>query len=248
MKKILLLGCLLILFNACRKSTQDGQSLADFYSNRAVGASANDLLSVSHYSALKIEIQYMPGYAPDAASVTHLRNMLNDILNKPDGIQIVQRQISSGSKSVYSLSDIKLIENSNRTVYTQANTVGVYLLITDGDYSESGVLGLSYRNTSMVLMGKTIHANSGGFNQVSRTQLEATVKEHEFGHLSGLVNIGSAMQINHEDAAHAKHCNNSNCLMYYASETTEILGFLIPGSIPGFDTNCLNDLRANGGK
>ena len=43
-------------------------------------------------------------------------------------------------------------------------------------------------------------------------------------------------------------CNNTNCLMYYTSETSDILGFLITGNIPSFDGNCRADLTANGGK
>jgi hypothetical protein len=36
--------------------------------------------------------------------------------------------------------------------------------------------------------------------------------------------------------------------MYYAAETTDILGFLISGPVPDLDANCLADLKANGGK
>ena len=100
----------------------------------------------------------------------------------------------------------------------------------------------------MVLFGKKIHDNSGGLGQASRTKLEATVLEHEFGHILGLVDIGTPMQTNHKDAAHGNHCNNTNCLMYYTSETTDILGFLITGNIPSFDANCIADMHANGGK
>ena len=68
------------------------------------------------------------------------------------------------------------------------------------------------------------------------------------GHILGLVDIGSPMQTNHKDAAHGNHCNNTNCLMYYASETTDVLGFLITGNVPVLDANCRADLTANGGK
>ena len=100
----------------------------------------------------------------------------------------------------------------------------------------------------MSILGKTIHDNSGGIGQASRTKLETTVLEHEFAHILGLVDSGSTMQTNHKDAAHGNHCNNTNCLMYYASETTDILGVLLTGSIPVLDANCKADLTANGGK
>jgi hypothetical protein len=56
------------------------------------------------------------------------------------------------------------------------------------------------------------------------------------------------MQTAHKDAAHGNHCNNSNCLMYYAAETTDALGFLVTGNIPALDAACVADLRGNGGK
>lgn len=54
--------------------------------NRMVGVSANDLLSNSKYSSLKIEIQYMPGYQPDQAAIDHTVSVLNERLNKPEGV------------------------------------------------------------------------------------------------------------------------------------------------------------------
>ncbi|MBI3234924.1 MAG: hypothetical protein HYZ42_12975 [Bacteroidetes bacterium] len=243
MKTKFFIICLLILNFGCKK----GEKLPNSYSNENVGVSANDLLSASKYTSLKIEINYMPNHAPDAGAINHFQNLLNSLLNKPGGIEIVQKQISSGNKDTYALTDLKTIEKSNRTVYTKDQTMGVYMLITDADYSDNRVLGIAYRNTSFALMGKTIHNNSGGIGQASVTKLEATVLEHEFGHLMGLVNIGSSMQTYHQDANGA-HCDNANCLMNSTAETTDILGFLVTGSIPNFDKNCLNDLKANGGK
>ncbi len=127
--------------------------------------------------------------------------------------------------------------------------MAVNILYTNGQYTGSAnTLGIAYRNTSIALFGKTIHDNSGGVGQTSRTKLEATVLEHEIGHLLGLVDLGSSMQVDHKDSSNGNHCNNKNCLMYYASETTDILGFIITGSIPQLDTNCKADLKANGGK
>jgi hypothetical protein len=247
MRKLFLAFALLLVF-ACKKDNDNSTALPNPYSNQAVGASANHLLSSTNASTLKIEIQYMSGFAPDAGALSHFENLLNNILYKPGGISIVQTEISSGGKTTYTLNDIKSIEEQKRTAYTIGTTIAVYILIVDGAYSDPAVLGIAYRNTSIVLLGKTIHDNSGNIGQASRTKLEATVLEHEFGHLCGLVNIGSPMQTNHQDTGHGNHCDNNNCLMYYASETTDILGFLLTGSIPAFDANCSNDLHANGGR
>ena len=246
---ILIASFLLFAIVGCKKSDKiSNLPSINNENNKAVGASANDLLSASKYSSVIVEIQYMPGFQPDGASVNNLVNFINSLLNKPGGVSVIQTQIASAGKTVLTLNDIATIEKNNRTVYTSGSQLGVYFLFTDGNYSEGNVLGLAYRNTSMSLLGKTIHDNSGGIGQASRTKVVSTVLEHEFAHILGLVDIGSAMQTNHKDAAHGNHCNNTNCLMYYASETTDILGILITGNIPALDANCKADLVANGGK
>ena len=246
---VLICSFLMMAITGCKKSDIiTNLPSINNENNKAVGASANDLLSAAKYSSVKIEIQYMPGYQPDGAAVNNLMVFLNSLINKPGGVTIVQTQIASAGKTVLSLNDIATIEKNNRTVYTSGSQLGVYFLYTDGNYSEANVLGLAFRNTSMSLLGKTIHDNSGGIGQASRTKVVSTVLEHEFAHILGLVNIGSAMQTNHQDGAHGHHCNNTSCLMYYTSETTDILGILITGNIPVLDANCKADLTANGGK
>ena len=240
-----------ILFGGCQKTKvtyTNNPNAPDYLHNRSVGASANELLASTKYTSLKIEIQYMPGFAPDAAAISHLQATLNNLLNKPSGITINTTQVAAASNLVLSAADVLQIERNNRTAFTTDDQIAVYLLYTNGSYTDNNVLGLAYKNTSAAIFGKKIHDNSGGIGQANRTKLEATVLEHELGHLLGLVDLGSNMQTAHKDAAHGNHCNNTNCLMYYASETSDILGFLITGNIPAFDTNCIADMHANGGK
>jgi len=216
--------------------------------NKPVGASANELLSANTYTSLKIEVQYMTGFQPDAAALSHLQTTLQALLNKPSGITIVTKEIPASANLTLSVGDVETIEKNNRTAFTSGGQIAVYILYTNGNYTDNNVLGVAYKNTSAVLFGKKINDNSGAIGQASRTKLVATVIEHEVGHLLGLVDLGSNMQTNHKDASHGNHCNNSNCLMYYASETSDILGFLITGNIPTFDANCKADMTANGGK
>ena len=247
--QILATSLFLLFFSACKKETTFSNNPgADDLHNKAVGYSANQLLSSGTYKSLKIEVQYMTGYAPDASALGHLQNILNTYLNKPSGISIVTKEISLSSSATLSIDQVRTIEEQNRTVFTTDDQLGVYFLYTNGDFTDNKVLGAAFRNTSMVIFGKTIHDNSGAIGQTSRTKLEATVLEHEFGHILGLVDLGSTMQTNHKDATHGNHCSNTNCLMYYASETTDILGFLLTGNIPPFDANCIADIHANGSK
>ena len=162
----------LIVFAGCSKSdSNSGLPSINNENDKATGASANDLLSANKYSSLKIEIQYMPGFQPDAAAINNLNSFLNTLISKPAGVSIIQSQIATAGKTTLNLNDIAAIEKSNRTVFTSSTRLGVYLLITDGSYSDANTLGIAYRNTSMCLLGKTIHDNSGALGAGKQDQV-----------------------------------------------------------------------------
>jgi Prokaryotic membrane lipoprotein lipid attachment site len=248
MKKVLFVLFTIAILTGCSKSGSDVANGGSYSNDRNPGASANDLLSSAKYESLKIEVQYMAGFPPDAAAITQLTGFLSSLVNKPGGIQVVQKEISPVANTSLSLQDIIAIEKQNRTVFTSGKQLGVYFLYTNGIYSHNDVLGVAYGNTSLCVFGKKVHDNSGGIGQTNRTKLEATVLEHEMGHMTGLVDVGSPMQENHKDAAHEGHCSNTSCLMYYLTETSDMAGMLLTAPVPALDAACLKDLKANGGK
>jgi predicted Zn-dependent protease len=213
--------------------------------------SPNDFLSSHTYNQLNVEVQYISGYQPSATTISNLSAFLQARLNKPNGIHITQKAISISHQSSYSLSDIRNIESANRTQNVSGQTVAAYIFFADGDYAansgSSFVLGMEYGNSSIVMFEKTIQNLSGGVGQPSVATLETTVSEHEFGHMLGLVNNGTAMVSGHQDSGNGKHCNNKNCLMYFSVETSDVVNNLL-GGVPGLDANCMADLHANGGQ
>ena len=151
---------LLALVLGCSKNDSNSKLPGNSENYKSVGASAHDLLSNgTGYSSVKIEVQYMPGFGPDAGAINNLVAFLNMLINKPNGITVVQTQIPSSGKTILSLADIVNIEKANRTVYTAGSQIGVYFLYTDGNYTEANVLGVAYRNTSLCMFGKTVHDN-----------------------------------------------------------------------------------------
>jgi predicted Zn-dependent protease len=242
--RLLLSVIVIVSFSACSK-TDITASDRHPENNKQLGASAHDILSASAYQSVIVQVHYMPGYQPDPAALDNFYNFLNSLVNKPGGITISQSQVAASGKSVLSLNDVIQLENTNRSAYTNGTRLAIYLLFTDAVFTESNVLGIAYKNTSMVVFGKKVHENSGGLNQVSRTKLETTIEEHEIGHILGLVDLGSPMQVNHKDPP-SNHCNNSSCLMYFQTQINMIGGITSP--VPELDTNCRNDLRANGGR
>jgi len=245
---IILLPAFFFFPGCSKKDSSTGLPSINAANDKITGSSGRDLLSSGSFKTLNIEIQYMTGFTPDAASLNNLVSFLNSLVNKPGGIVISQKEIPAGKKPSYTINDIATIEQKNRTTFNSANRLAVYILITDGTYTDASALGVAYRNTSLCLFGKTIFDNSGGLGQSDRTKLESTVSEHEFGHLLGLVDLGTAMVTNHKDAAHGNHCNDKDCLMYYDIETADFFGSLVTPDVPILDSQCLADLHANGGK
>lgn len=239
-RSLYLILLLSLTFAACQKTdVDDGKDYV------TLGTSAHNLLVSSPYSSLEIEIQYMPGYEPPAASADSLKNFLSQYLNKSGGIKIIEEPIPASGKATLSLNDVVAMEKKYRTVFTANNQIGVHILITDGSFDQSDIFATSYWNTSICVFGKTVWDNSGTAGRITPAQLLAVLFEHEFGHLLGLVNQGSPMQTDHQDISNGAHCINKNCLMYYNVET-----YAIPASspLPSLDENCIADLRANGGK
>ena len=244
-----LLSVALVILPGCTQDGGTGAGASSYAHDRPPGASARDFLTSASYDRLVIEVQYASGLRPTDAALQALQSFLATRLNKPGGVEVrLGTALNLPHKATYSDAEVRALEKQYRTVYTTGTTMSAYLLFLDGAYAGgSNVLGISYNNTSMAVFSEQINANTGGVLQPSRTVVETTVMEHEVGHLLGLVNNGSGMQVAHQDGQHGEHCDNPNCLMYYAVRTTDFLSNLVNG-VPPLDQHCLDDLRANGGK
>lgn len=236
----------LLLLSGCNKD----QSIDEVaYNHRsAVGTSAADIVSGGHYKTLLIEFQYMSGAKPTTETIDQLTEMVVEVVDKPNGIRVVQTGIQPTSQTAYSLSELRGIEDSYRTQFTSGDTMAIYFLFVDGQYNSGGantVLGIAHRNTSMVVFRGAIDEYSGGFGQPSLELLETSVTNHEFGHILGLVANHIDMVTPHQDSQNGHHCDNEDCLMYWAVETGDFVSNLVGMSAaPGLDKNCLDDIEA----
>ncbi len=232
---------------------QEQQNIDKDANRRSTGSSSEALLSEKAFTSIQLELQYMPGMEPSQQTVENFKDFLENRLNKPQGITLSVKEIPSGNKEFYSIDDIVSLENNHRTAYNDDRQIAVWGIFLDAEYSENTengtVLGVAFRNTSFALFESSIQDFSNRPFSPSRTVLESTVLNHEFGHLMGLVNAGAPLQSNHQDTEHGRHCTDENCLMYWTAETGEgIVDMLTGGNIPSLDNQCIADLRANGGK
>lgn len=217
---------------------------------KSVGSSAHDFLSADKYTSLVIEVFYVGNLQPNPQTLQNLKSFMEARLNKPGGITIMQKQISSPAGTPYTINEIADIESEIRTKYNTEDTLALFILFVDGNFSSDTnttlTLGAAYRNTSCVLFENSIQALSNSPSEPNRTDLETIVIEHELCHMLGLVDLGSPMQANHLDTAHGKHCTNPDCLMYYQTESN--IQAMMNSGMPTLDANCIADLQANGGK
>jgi predicted Zn-dependent protease len=252
---VLSLMILLLALNGCISDPQgpgNGDGEFTYDRQKAPGYSANDLLSGENFSEMIVEVDYMPGYEPNPRALDSLKSFLEQRLNKTSVTILQPTEIPTGNKNTYSSSDVREIEAQQRNNFTEEDVLSTYMLVVDGYYSQQNVLGIAYFNTSNAFFGPAYDDASTGFGSLTRFQVEAISFRHEFGHLFGLVNIegsGTDMQTNHQDEQNGHHCDNDNCLMYYAMERSDLIEQLFnEETIPALDANCIADLQANGGK
>ncbi|WP_242205940.1 membrane metalloprotease [Aestuariivivens insulae] len=244
---------LLFIVSACTKDDSvnpDGSNVNVFNNRQSTGSSANAILSDNTFKSMAIELVYVEGYEPTQTTVDNFVSFLTKYAHKPSGITVNKRAIASLGQETYSIEEIADIEREERKNYNTNNTIAIWAYFTDGksdkDTSENVILGTAYWNTSFVIYEETIQGLSNSPLEPSRSLLESTVINHEFGHILGLTNLGSPMQTDHEDAEHEHHCNVEDCLMYWATESYVRIGNTT--AVPELDAQCIADLRANGGK
>ena len=220
---------------------------------QGLGDSAADLLSDVDFTSMNIEIVYVNGYQPSEAALAKFKNFLEERTFKPDGINISLRAVSSSGKAPFSIEEIVEIEKETRTIYNAGDEIAVYIYVADGssekDEENKFTLGSAFRNTSMVIFGKTIEDFASRPNAPSESDIEAAVLNHEFGHLFGLVDIGTEPQSDHADEDNEGHCNVEDCLLRASIEFgSGIIDEIEGGRVPGLGADCIRDLQAAGGR
>ena len=281
MKKssLLLLLATLVFFLGCSKDDDNGdsgpQGIDKSQNLLSVGDSANDILSNDIFSSLLIEIAYVEGFRPTTEAMNNFETYLRDRTFK-ENIEIQYLPLPSPNQEDLTIQEVANLEEENRTAFTSGDTLAIYIYFADApddeDDFDSGLvtLGSVYRNTSMVIYEETIRNLASRSLLVTTADVESGTLNHEFGHLFGLVNIGSPSVNDHEDVlldddgnpvldsagnpVGNNHCDVAGCLMRAELEFgAGIMGMLESMaarglSVPSLDPECILDLQANGGR
>ncbi len=234
------------------------------------GTSNVDLLTSRKFRSVTLEIVSIAGSEPASSSINGLVNFMNQRLNKPDGIRVLQRSIPSPGFDSYSTRQVfEDIEVSSRTQFNTDTDISIFIFFADADNDQSSfvgdmgsvTLGTAYFNTSLVIYQSSLRKIVSN-NSDRLADVEASTLRHEITHLLGLVNIGTAMQTPHEDFQRDEdgeiindtdgnpigngHCNVPGCLMEAnARLISDMMGGIEPLRL---DPLCIQDLQAIGGK
>lgn len=198
-----------------------GDPFQDFPDNfQGTGDSANDFLSNSTYDRLEVQIAFVDGFRPTQDAMDNFEDYLREFTFK-ENIDIIYTELESPDEEELTLPEISELELENRTSYNDGSTLAIYIYFadapSDGDDLDEGLvtLGAVYRNTSMVIFESTIRDLASRSILITNADVETATLNHEFGHLFGLVNLGSnpITVNNHEDTESANHCTIDGCLM-----------------------------------
>ena len=203
---------------SCTKKSDPPEPVDKSGNLAAAGASANEILSNAEFDKLKIEIAYVAGFRPTEEAMTEFINYLRAHTFK-ENIELVFLELPSPDEEELSIEEIADLEATHRTVYNEGKTLGLYIYFADAqaddDEPDEGLvtLGAVYRNTSMIIHEATVRRLAGLSFQISIADVETATLNHEFGHLFGLVDLGSPQVNEHEDTEAPNHCNVEGCLM-----------------------------------
>lgn len=253
-RALLVFSLALFTVGCSKDDPSGGRNKIDKSANlKSLGTSAHDLLSDDKFTSMNIEIDYVTGYQPSTKALQGFKKFLEERTFKPDGITITTRAVESSNKAPFDIDEIDAIEKENRTNYNTGDEIAVYIYYADGsnenDEADKVILGSAYRNTSMVIYGKTINDFAARSNAPEKSVIENAVLDHEFGHLFGLVDLGTEPQSDHIDPDHEGHCSVSGCLMRANLEFgSGIVNVVDGGKVPELDSQCITDLQANGGR
>ena len=281
MKKnsLLFLLAALIFFLGCSKDDDNGNSGPEGVNKTqnllAVGDSANDILSNDNFTSLLIEIAHVDGFRPTNEAMLNFETYLRDRTFKED-IEIQYLSLPSPDQPDLTIQEVANLEDQNRTAFTSGDTLAIYIYFADApdedDDEDSGVvtLGSVYRNTSMVIYEETVRNLASKSLTITTADVESATLNHEFGHLFGLVNIGTPVVNDHEDVqldengdpvldsngnpVGNNHCDVDGCLMRAELQFgVGIMGMLESMAakglaIPTLDAECILDLQSNGGR
>ena len=241
------LGILIVLIAPALSGCIGADSIAKLGLNHGIpGGLTLACLDDTTYTSMVVEIDYEPGYKPETTSTEMLKERLESVCDKPQGIEILLTETDFENNGIWYDSDVRTIgweETSHDP--RDGSTLYWQVLFPAGTYEveESSVLGVAVDASTVSIFKDSIDEAENFIRRPSAEKIENSVIVHEIGHLLGLVNTVYTSPEPHEDSEHPGHSNNEDSVMYWAIESSNIANIFGDNLPNEFDINDKNDLR-----
>ncbi|MBI3099567.1 MAG: hypothetical protein HYY93_15270 [Planctomycetes bacterium] len=179
---------------------------------------------------LRVEIDYVTGWAPGEKALAALRETLERYCDKPGGVEVeVDEEIRLEGAWTGSRDQIAALTAAHRPPVGDASIAFAYVLYCPSDAARPELRGYCHHSTEFwpgtdfeFITIYTREVRRLAFLWVTSRRIERTVLVHEFGHAMGLVR--------NPDHAYPEdvHCNNPGCVMYKRVDARAILANFLP--------------------
>jgi hypothetical protein len=219
------------------------------------------IIAAEPYSRLVIEVDYVPGREPRQSSIDELEAILESVLDKPGGVQVVldEELATQGPDHAWTIDERVQLAIATSNLQVDDDTIKIHTLSLDGraieDDSMDGVLlGVAWGFENIVLWRDTLDGGCMGVGMLVDelcAQAELLIWQHEVGHVVGLVDGGLPMVDNHLDPTPGagKHDVDHACVMFREYEGLDAIDatldrVLMGGPAIELDAACLADIEA----
>ena len=163
------------------------------------------------FRKLVIEVDVTAGFEPESGLVQDVADSLEDVLDKPDGIEVVTTQRSSRpARTTPGRAPSSSVLGSAQLATSAPDVDRVHVLFLDGrDGGDGVVLGSAWDHLHVAIFKQSLKSQCDRVLATSSSGLcrgaELTVLLHELGHVIGLTDDGVPMVSDHRDRAHGHH-------------------------------------------
>jgi len=215
----------------------------------------DDYIRGDRFGKLAIEVDTAPGLEPRDGVSADVVAGLEGLFDKPDGIEVRlhDRNLPDADQGVWTAQALIELADETNDLPTDDNTIEIHTMWLSGEYEESSTLGVAWGNRHIAMFPETIDDFCTDILLVGTILCplaETAVWTHEIGHVVGLVDNGVEMVQPHEDAAHPKHDDDEDCVMYWTYDGADAIDLLnervLKGVMeaPTFDAACTADIEA----
>ncbi len=212
--------------------------------NGATGRNAAHYLRGNPYTKLVVELTAAGGAEPPPAALDYLREQLEEVVDKPRGIDLLPLRTIRSSKARYGVEDFRALEKTHRKRFSgkTGGDIVLHVLFLNGRHERSEfILGEAWRASSIVIFSERIEDISDPI--VTSTAIQRSILLHEAGHNLALLNWGHRTPRPHYMKDNPTHSNNEASVMSAAVERGDLLFSVFNGPPPDtFDADDEADL------